>query len=126
MQPISITGYRLEYVDVPAVRDKYEIFREVLSGSPPSPPGPPTRMLQITIEGDVFPITQEPYEVRIGDQVVRSLSIHGTGAAASGLLQRRPSEGDQIAIHVPTRAAEEPQVLIAGVFDPGLLDDATA
>lgn len=124
--PIVITGYRLEHVDVPAARDKWEVFREVLSGSPPAPAGPTTRMLRIVIEGETFPFTEQLYEVHIGDQVVRNLSIHGTGTAASGLLRQRPSEGDQIAIHVPTAPAEEPRVLVAGVFDTNLLDDATA
>lgn len=127
METPRISGYRLEYVDVPAPKDEAQIVREVLGASPPTPPpGPPTRMLQITVEGTRFPITETPYEVHVGDQVLQSLAITGPGTGARGLLQRRPREGEQVAIHVPEPESADPQVLVAGVFDPSLVTDMTA
>jgi hypothetical protein len=73
----------------------------VLGISPPTPPpGPPTRMLRLTLRGGVFPVTEQPYEIRIGDQTLDSLEIIEGGTAATGLLQRMPREGEPIALHV--------------------------
>jgi hypothetical protein len=120
MQQPRISGYRIEYVDVPAPKDEAQIVREVLGASPPTPPpGPPTRLLRIiTVEGSRFPITETPFEVRIGDQVLQSLAIIGPGTGARGMLQHRPQEGDEIAIHVAEPESTDPQILVAGVFDP--------
>jgi len=127
MQLPHIAGYRLEIVEVPAPKGRDQIIREVLGAAPVSPPpGPPTRMLRITIEGASFPLGETPFEVRIGDQVLQSLAITGPGTGATGLLQRPPREGEEIALHVHSPGVAEPQVLIAGRFDPAILDDATA
>lgn len=126
MELPRISGYRLEFVDVPAPKDEAQIVREVLGVSPSAPPpGPPTRMLRITIEGSRFPILDTPFEVRIGDQVLQSLAVTGPGTGLRGLLQRRPQEGDEVAIHVPSAEPSTSQVLIAATFDPSILDDTT-
>lgn len=127
----NITGYRIEVVELPAPKDEDQIDREVLGIEPPSPPpGPPTRMLQITLTGDLFPVTERAYDIAIGDQVLDALAIDGPGTSATGLLQRMPREGEQIAFRVAPVGDEEPtgepRVLVAERFDLSKLDDATA
>jgi hypothetical protein len=126
----NITGYRIEVVESPAPKDEDQIDREALGIDPPSPPpGPPTRMLQITLTGDLFPITERSYDIAIGDQVVGALAINGPGTSATGLLQRMPRAGEPIAFRIaPTVDQDptaEPQVLVADNFDLSKLDDAT-
>jgi hypothetical protein len=127
----AITGYRIELVEVPAPKDEDRIDREALGIDPPSPlPGPPTRMLQITLSGSLFPITERTYDIAIGDQVVGALAIDGPGTSATGVLQRMPREGEPIAFRfaptVDQDPADEPRVLVAENFDLNKLDDATA
>lgn len=123
----NITGYRLEVVEVPAAKDEDQIDREALGIDPPTPPpGPPTRMLRITLEGGGFPVTERRFDIRIGDQVLDGVEILGHGAAARGFLQRPPREGEEIALRVDTPGQDERQVLLAEAFDPSKLDDATA
>jgi hypothetical protein len=121
----NITGYRLEIVEVPAPKDETQIVLEVLGAVPRTPPpGPPTRMLMITIEGE-FPVGETPYQVRIGDQVLGSLAIVGAGTGARGLLQRRPRAGEEVALLFRPPDSPEPQVLVAAAFDPSIVDDTT-
>jgi len=125
-QPI-ITGYRLEVVEVPAAKDEDRIDREALGIDPPTPPpGPPTRMLRITLEGDGFPVAERRFDIRIGDQLLAGVEILGHGTGARGFLQRPPRAGEEIALHVDTPGQAERQVLVAEAFDPSKLDDATA
>jgi hypothetical protein len=123
----NITRYRIEVVEVPAAKDETQIIREAIGLTPPTPPpGPPTRMLRITLQGDQFPVSEQLYDIRIGDQKLNSLAITGGGTSATGYLQRMPREGEAIAFHVEPLRSAEPQVLVAENFDLSKLDDATA
>ncbi len=116
---------------MPAPKSDQQIIREVLGLAPPTPPsGPPRRMLRITLEGDFFPEGEQPYEITIGDQRLAALAVGPGGQQASGLIERAPAAGEQIALVFPTQPltgeSGEGRVMLAGNFDPALLDSAIA
>ena len=113
----TITNYRVEEVEVPAPKDEQQIIREVLGlAAPTLPPGPPRKMLKITLEADEFPMLELPLALSVGGQAVTNLAISGGGTRMSGLIDTMPHQGDRIVLHLPSLADEE-GVVLAGLFD---------
>ena len=126
MKVPNITDYSLEEVEIPAPKDRQQIINEVLGLAEPSlPPGPPRRMLKITLEADEFPMIEIPFSVSIGGQKVTNLMLSGDGTRLSGLVETMPNQGEQIVFHLPSLADESGTVL-AGIFDASKLDTGIA
>lgn len=124
----NITGYRVEEVEVPAPREQRQAILESLKVVPPTPPGPARRMIRITIEADALPITNRPYDIFIGNQRLRALSVEPGGNRATALIEQVPAEGEPIAFHMPAigEGAGRPAVVLAGNFDTSKLDNRIA
>lgn len=128
MDAPNIKGYRVEEVEVPAPKEERQAILESLRLAPPTPPpGPPRRMIRITLEADVFPLTNEPYDIFIGNQKLQALAVAPGGRRASALIEQVPAQGEQIAFHMPGEGAEgQPVVMLAGNFDTSKLDNRIA
>jgi hypothetical protein len=124
----NIIGYRIDEVEVPEPKPDDQIIREVLGLAPVAPRGAPRRMLRITMAADQFPQTTEPpYNITIGDQMLRGLEIAPDGRRASGLIAAMPAEGDVIALRVPTKPQlGQDGVMRAGLFEHAKLDIGVA
>lgn len=123
----NITGYRIETVEIPIAKSEEQTIREAIGLTPPTPSaGTAGTRLRIILEGDLFPLGERPFEIRIGDQRVTAMAITGGGTSATGFLDRMPQEGEPIAFHVTPPAGAAPQVLVAESFDRSKLTDATA
>lgn len=125
----DIKGYRVEEVEVPAPKEQRQAILEALQLSPPTPPpGPPRRMIRITIEADEFPMTNMPYDIFIGSQKLQALAVEPGGNRASALITQLPAQGEPIAFHMPDigSASGEPVVMLAGNFDVSKLDNRIA
>lgn len=126
MRVPNITDYSLKEVEVPAPKDEQQIINEVLGLAEPTlPPGPPRKMLKITLEADEFPMIEAPFSVSIGAQRVTNLMVFGGGTRLSGLVETMPSQGERIVVHLPSLADESGTVL-AGLFDSSKLDTGIA
>jgi hypothetical protein len=117
-----ITGYRIESVTVPEPKDPQQIVREVMGLVPPAPRGPGIQRLRITLEGDRFPKGERVFNVSIGNQDLRGLKLSPDGRQMSALIDAVPSDGDQIAFHMPsTPEVGESGTLLAGRFETARL-----
>jgi hypothetical protein len=124
----DIKRYKIEEVEVPAPKEREQVIREALGISPPTPPpGPPRKMFQITIEADMFPHTNTPYNISIGNQKLLALATTPGGFRATALLERVPSAGEEIAFHFPAiEEGGEARTVVAAVFDTAKLDSGIA
>lgn len=124
----NITGYRVEEVEVPAPKEQRQAILESLKLAPATlPSGPPRRMILITIEADAFPLTNQPYDIFIGSQKLEALAVEPGGGRASAFIAHVPTQGEQIAFHMPRGGADgRPAVMIAGNFDTSKLDNRLA
>jgi hypothetical protein len=122
----TITNYRVEEVEVPAPKAEQQIINEALGlAAPALPPGPPRKMLKITLEADEFPMMELPLALSVGSQVVTNLAISGGGTRMSGLIETMPQQGERIVLHLPSLAGDE-GVVLAGLFDRSRVTTATA
>ena len=122
----TITNYRVEEVEVPAPKAEQQIIHEALGlAAPALPPGPPRKMLKITLEADEFPTLELPLSLSVGDQTVTNLAISGGGTRMSGLIEAMPRQGDRIVLHFPALAGDE-GVVLAGLFDRSRVITGTA
>lgn len=121
----TITNYRVEEVEVPAPKAEQQIIHEALGlAAPALPPGPPRKMLKITLEADEFPMLELPLALSIGEQAVTNLAISGGGTRMSGLVAAMPHQGDRIVLHLPSLADDE-GVVLAGLFDRSRITTGT-
>lgn len=123
-----IKGYRVEEVEVPAPKEQRQAILESLGLAPRTPPpGPPRRMIRITLEADAFPLTNEPYDIFIGSQKLEALAVEPGGRRASAFIAQVPSQGEPIALHLTNEGTtEQSAVMIAGNFDVSKLDNRLA
>ena len=128
MNPPNITGYRVEEVEVPAPKEHRQAILESLGIVPPTPAGPPRRMIRITIDADAFPLTNMPYDIFIGSQKLQALAVEPGGNVASALIAELPVQGEPIAFHMPRigGAVDRTEVMLAGNFDVSKLDNRIA
>lgn len=124
----NIQRYKIEEIEVPAPKVREQIIREALGINPPTPPpGPPKKMFKITMEADMFPHTNRPYNISIGNQRLVALATTPGGFRATGLLEQMPSAGEEIAFHFSAvEEGGEARTVVAALFDTAKLDSGIA
>lgn len=112
----TISDYHVEEVEIPAPKDEQQILREAMGVDPPSlPPGPPRKVIKITLDADDFSENLEiPFSIVVGSQTLTNISVWGGGKRISGVVSEMPREGDAIVMNFPT--VEEEGTVLAGSF----------
>ena len=120
----TVTGHRIEEVEVQEPRDGQQIILEVLGIAAAAPPEPRlNRKLRVTLEGGGFDIQNNAINVSIGNQTLTGVTLNADGSGLSGYVETMPETGSEIAFLDET--TDEGRVVLAQ-FDPSGSDSAIA